>query len=119
MISQYELPAYLREILPAADSGELTVRPQTNIYTTLQSFTRFTNRAFYDNNLKLAEKCCRLAERLYIQGDNLVKNAIENIFVYAIPSFLCCNKNTTESAKTLIPATLYNMYVRQVMQSGC
>ncbi|MFT3827528.1 MAG: hypothetical protein QM731_26640 [Chitinophagaceae bacterium] len=119
MISQYELPAYLREVMPQTDSMELTVRAQTNLYTSLQCFTRYTGKAFLEHNTKLAGKCCRLAERLYVNGDALVKNAIENIFIYAFPVFLSGNKKQEGDVKELIPACLYNIYVKQVMQSGC
>lgn len=119
MITQYELPAYVREIMNGATYPDLTARMQTNVYTSLQSFTKYTAKAFIEHNMKLAQQCCALAERLYINGDTIVKNAIENIFVYAFPVFLSCNKKDYVQVRTLLPAPLYNVYVKQVMQSGC
>ena len=53
-----------------------------NIYTTVQCFAHFTRSLIGAGNLQTAKLFLNLAEELVQKGNNTVKNAIENVFLY-------------------------------------
>ncbi len=59
------------------------------------------------NNLTLAETYYRL-------GSIQVKNTIENIFIYSFSSLICLCRDL----RSLIPETLYSVYVQQMYKTG-
>jgi hypothetical protein len=119
MITQYEVPGYLTKLLPA-----FTLRPQPghvslNIYRELQYFTDYTRKAIDRHNYELAKKCFHLAGILYAQGDAIVKNAIENIFVFSFSSIIPQNNVEKVVLKSFIPVSLYALYLKQISHGGC
>src|ERR1700727_175092 len=119
MITQYEVPGYLMQQLPSFTFQSRLGHLNLNIYMELQHFTVFTIHAINQHNYSLARKCFRLADKLYGQGDSTVKNAIENIFVYSFSSFIPEGKVEKLILKSLIPATLHSLYLKQIYQAGC
>jgi hypothetical protein len=119
MITQYEVPGYLTQTLPYFSSKMQLGTLSMNIYKDLQNFSNYTRKAIQEHNYILAKRCFQLAGKLYEQGDTIVKNAIENIFVYSFSSFF--PKENTEKVilKSFIPAQLYSLYNQQTNQSGC
>jgi hypothetical protein len=119
MITQYEVPTYLTQILPAFACKPQIGSLSMNVYKEMQHFTDYTRTAIEEHNLILVKKCFRLADKLYGQGDAIVKNAIENIFVYSFSSFF--SRKTVEKMilKSFIPATLYALYTKQLGRAGC
>ncbi len=90
-----------------------------NVYKDLQQFTNYTRQAVDQHNYTLAKKCFCLADSLYTNGDRIVRNAIENIFVFAFSSFIPRDSIEKIILKSFIPATLYALYVKQVTGGGC
>jgi hypothetical protein len=119
MITQYEVPGYLAEVLPARALQPQICHLTMNIYKDLQQFTDYTRQAVDQHNYTLAKKCFRLADRLYTNGDRIVRNAVENIFVFSFSSFIPRDSVEKIILKSFIPATLYALYVKQVSEGGC
>jgi hypothetical protein len=119
MITQYEVPGYLTQQLPAFTFQPRLGHLDLNIYKELQHFTDYTRQAIDRHNYLLARKCFRLDDKLYGQGDITVKNAMENIFVYSFSSLIPEGKVEKGIQKSLIPATLYSLYLKQIYQTGC
>lgn len=119
MIRQYEIPALLKAELPAISEDNYPARITMSIYKSVQSFSDFTKHAVQDHNVNLARKCFSLAEKLYRNGDAIVKNAIENIFVFSFTSFMPNDRVEKLILQSIIPAPLYAVYMKQVMRSGC
>jgi hypothetical protein len=119
MITQYEVSRELTDLLPS-----LSFQPQLgpislNIYKELTRFSDYTRRAINQHNYSLARKCFRLADKLYGQGDATVKHAIENVFVFSFSSFTPEDKVEKLILKSLIPSSLYSLYLKQIYHSGC
>ena len=119
MITQYEVPGYLAQVLPVS-----ALRPQPghislNIYKDLQHFTDYTKAAAEGHHYSLVKKCFRLADKLYANGDAVVKNAVENIFVFSFSSIIPQDSLEKIIFKSFIPVTLYALYVKQVTRGGC
>jgi hypothetical protein len=119
MITQYEVPDYLKQQLPV-----LTYQPQLlglnmGIYTELQYFTDYTRLAITQHNYSVVKKCFRLADQLFKQGDTIVRAGIENIFIFSFSSFMLYDRVERVILKSFIPHSLYALYLKQVSQSGC
>jgi hypothetical protein len=119
MITQYEVPGYLARLLPAATTVPQFGPINVSIYKDIQRFTDFTRQAVNRNNYTVAKRCFHLADTFYRQGDAIVRNAVENIFVYSFSSFIPQNGVEKLILKSFIPASLYALYSRQIGQGGC
>jgi hypothetical protein len=119
MITQYEVPAFLQTQLPQLNTKIYISKKSLAIYIAISNFTDCTKHAVEEHNFNLAKKCFALAETLYRQGDNLVRLLIENSFVYSFSSFMPQNQPERLIIRSIIPARLYDVYMKQVMQSGC
>lgn len=119
MITQYEVPSLLKEEMPAISGDSYPARFNMDIYKSVQYFSDYTRKAVLDHNHQLAKKCFTLAGRLYRNGDKIVKNVMENTFVFSFTSFMPNDKIEKLILLSIIPSSLYAAYLRQVMGSGC
>ena len=69
-------------------------------------------------NFKMVEKCLELVESIYEKGTALVKNAVENIFIFSFSSMrMLCNIVEWRMVQSYMPAGLYTLYIQQVLRS--
>ena len=71
--------------------------------------------AIITGNINRAKKCLALAERLFETGSNETKNAISNVYIFSVSSFMevrHCN------ISHLFPQSLKAEYIKQVNASG-
>jgi hypothetical protein len=119
MITQYQVPSYLAQTFPVFRFQPQLGSLELNIYQELQQFTEYTKTAIDDHDYTLAKRCFRLAGKLYEQGDTIVKNAIENIFVFSFSAFFTSHSADKVILKSFVPSTLYALYIKQVTNGGC
>ena len=119
MITQYEVPSLLKEELPTIAGDQYPARFTMDVYKSMQCFSDYTKTAVLDHNLQLAKKCFALAGKLYRNGDTMVRNVIENTFVFSFTSFMPKDRIEKLILQSIIPASLYTAYMKQVMGSGC
>lgn len=118
MLNQYEVPAMLADELPDIKDSLKTPMIIGDILKTIQVFTDYTERMLQKHNIAVVAKCMSVADNIYTRGNAVVKNAIENIFVFsfsAMRSF--CGKEEWKVVQAKTPVTLYSTYIRQVNQS--
>ncbi|KAF2342174.1 DUF7674 family protein [Flavobacterium tistrianum] len=87
----------------------------TSIYKQAERFAEITKKSIISGNIVRAKKCLALAERLFITGSIETKNAISNVYVFSVSSFMemrHCN------ISHLFPQTLKAEYTKQVNASG-
>lgn len=87
----------------------------TSIYKQAERFAEITKKSIISGNIVRAKKCLALAERLFISGSLETKNAISNVYVFSVSSFMevrHCN------ISHLFPHTLKAEYTKQVNTSG-
>ncbi len=118
MITQYEVSSLLKEELPTIAGDQYPARFTMDIYKSVQCFSDYTKHAVLDHNLQLAKKCFALAGKIYRNGDNMVKNVIENTFVFSFTSFMPKDRIETDPS-VYYSCCLYTAYMKQVMGSGC
>ncbi|QEC44779.1 DUF7674 family protein [Pseudobacter ginsenosidimutans] len=119
MITRYEVPVLLKATIPDLQQTCMPAKASLEIYVAMNSFTDLTRHAVEDHNMNLAKRCFTLAEKLYREGDSLVKLLIENCFVYSFSLFMPKDRHEMLIVESMIPASLYNLYVKQVSASGC
>jgi hypothetical protein len=122
-MNQYEVPAYLEDKIP--EMKELLVKKgvSSNIfdpYKSVQCLTDFTLKVAHQHNIKMLKRCFTAAERLYIKGNEMIKNAINNVFVYSFSSLFagCHTKQERIKIESLMPGLLYSAYVQQLLKSN-
>ena len=115
MMHEFEVPAYISGTLPQL-KREFT--PGCHVYDAVQVLTDYTKRMALQHNFKEVKVCMSLIEKLYGKGDTLVKNAVENIFVFSFSSMrLLCNIVEWRMVQSIMPSTLYTLYMQQVLRS--
>jgi len=117
MITENQVPDILGEELPEINN-ELEKLPNlNNVYKTMQCFAEFTKRLANKKNLTAVKNCFNLAERMLEQGNNTVKNAVENIYVFSLSALIDMVSPIQEQVKKMLPENIKNVHLKQVMTS--
>ena len=119
MITQYEAPSIIRKEIPSLSWIIHPGRASMEVYASIQDLTDCARQSVEEHDLILARQCFDLADRLYQQGDNIVRMLIENIFVFAFSTFIPQEKVEHILIRAAIPENLYSIYLKQVQESGC
>ncbi len=90
MISMYEVPKLIEDALkpkikklhPQAAFLHLDVR--FDLYTSMQDLTLIAKKAAACQDLGLLKRCLWVAEKLYSEGEHLVQEVTENVFIYGL-----------------------------------
>ncbi|PZR22389.1 MAG: hypothetical protein DI535_26255 [Citrobacter freundii] len=114
MISQFEVSGLLRREIPSLASHYCPSKPSMEVYAFMNYFSDYTKEAVEHHEMGMARKCFLLADKLFRNGDRMVRTLIENVFVYSFSSMLNCEQEERASIRTLIPVGLYAVYMKQV-----
>ena len=87
----------------------------TTVYKQAERFAEITKTAIITGNINRAKKCLALAERLFETGSNETKNAISNVYVFSVSSFMEVRNCTISN---LFPKALKAEYIKQINTSG-
>ncbi|MET6999115.1 DUF7674 family protein [Chitinophaga defluvii] len=118
MINQYEVPAFIEDTIPELRRALHQFPAVFHIYETVTCFTDYTSCQLRDNNYSAVGKCLELAGKLYERGNSIVKGAITRIFLPALSAFPIKNRVTRITIYSLIPASLYNLYIQHQLNVG-
>lgn len=118
MINQLEIPMYIEEALPEMPH-ELLASKRNTAYDLLGSLTSFTCKNINDHNYKTVKRAFQIADKLYSKGNGVVKNAVENVFVYSFTRMFNTYPNEKKELLSILPITLYSIYMAQVCHKGC
>ena len=120
MISQYEVPALIATKLPQIKNDLSRNGNETSVYQSIQVLTDYTRRMALEHNFAMVRQCMSLVEKIYGKGNVLVKNAVENVFVFSFSTLMSrCNAVEWRIVQSYMPSDLYMLYVSQVMKSKC
>ncbi|MDH6210272.1 hypothetical protein M2254_001856 [Chryseobacterium sp. BIGb0186] len=88
-------------------------------FMVISVFTKQIKKLIKDHDQKILMKSIIKMNLLYSKGDQALKNAIENIFVYSLDSLtFCCEPSYKDLIFAKMSPTLQNNYLRQVYKSG-
>ncbi|PJE43878.1 DUF7674 family protein [Flavobacterium sp. TBRC 19031] len=85
------------------------------IYQQAQRFAEITKTAIVKGNIERAKKCLAVAERLFLTGSNETQNAIANVYVFSVSTFMELRHC---SISNLFPKSLKAEYLKQINTSG-
>lgn len=86
-----------------------------SIYKQAQRLADVTKSFIVQGNIKRAKRCMLVAENLFTNGNKEIQNAISNVFVFSVSSFLEIHHC---SIRDFFPKSLQNEYYKQVNTSG-
>ncbi len=90
-----------------------------NSYALIRVLTKYCQKMVEQHQEETVEKCFRLVGLCYSKGDTVVKNAIENVFVFSLDSILfSCSSTERKKILSQIPTGLYKAYLKQIYSSG-
>ena len=116
MINQQELTGYVEKAIP-----ELTTLIEQskcrNAYDVVRQLFQYTTSQILKHNINAAKKCFSVAEQLYNLGNTVVKNAIENVYVYSFSQAFFCDESKRKEVMEFLPLPLYELYKKQVINS--
>lgn len=116
MIEQKDLPAYIEQTIPEL-SGICQNEQCKNAYDIARQMIRYTGDQLKAKNLTSAKRCLALADNLYNSGSNVIKNAIENVFVYSFSHTFFHDESKRQNLLAMLPHSLYTVYRKQVISS--
>ena len=86
-----------------------------SIYKQAERFAEITKKAIVSGNINRAKKCLALAERLFETGSYETRNAISNVYIFSVSSFMELRHCTISN---LFPKSLKAEYIKQINTSG-
>ncbi len=118
MITENEVSDILGEELPDINNELEKLSNSGNMYKAMQCFADFTIQLIRKGNLAEVKHCFNIAERLLNEGNNHVKNAVENVYVYAMGTVIEFSATTTNRLQVIFNGSLKKEYIRQVLARG-
>ena len=90
-------------------------KESVNIYKQAQRFADVTKKLITNGNIQRAKRCLSIASSLLEKGNKEMQNAISNVYVYSVSSFMELHHC---SIKNFFPKNLQNEYYKQIKASG-
>jgi len=118
MITENEVSDILGEELPDINNELEKLSNSGNMYKAMQCFADFTKQLIRKGNLAEVKHCFNIAEKLLNDGNNQVKNAVENVYVYAMGTVIEFSATTTNRLQEIFNGSLKKEYIRQVLAKG-
>lgn len=81
----------------------------------MQRFANVTKTLIMTGKIKRAKHCLKIAEDLFNHGTNEIKNAVTNVYVFSVSSFMELHKC---NIKDLFPTSLNAEYRKQIKASS-
>ena len=122
-MNQYEVPSYLQDALPEMREVLVKQGVSSNMfdpYESVQCLTDFTLKIAHQHNIKMLKRCFTAAERLYTRGNEIIKNAINNVFIYSFSMLFseCADRQERIRIQAVMPPYLFSAYVQQILKSN-
>ena len=117
-IDEQEVLDLLGNEFPSLNAELERIPNGTDIYKAIQCFADLTKTLVNKENFAEVKHCFRIAEKMLKEGNGIVKNAIENCYVFSVTSMLDFAGVTGDKAKKLLTSLLRKEYFRQVCAQG-
>ena len=114
MITQYDAITMLKTAVPAIASKNYPSSMSLEIYATVIYFTDYTKQALEQHHFEEAKKCFQLAEKLYINGDSIVRPLMGDSFIYSISSLMSPGSKNLFVIKAILPPALLALFQKHL-----
>lgn len=116
MITQYEVPNFIKDNIPQLAELYYPTRLSLLLYASITHFSDFTRHQVEAHNYAKAKQCFMVAEKLYFEGDRMVRIVMDNHFMYTITSSIAVKESAILEREHIIPEKLYKVYKRKLQQ---
>jgi hypothetical protein len=117
MMNQLEIPAYLHQAIPEIDNN---IQQKDNTpFKLMEVLAHFTADKVRSDDMTTVSRCFRVAENLYERGNGVIKNAVDNVFVYSLTNLLCVRPEKRKYLLSIMPMAIYTLYIHQLRHVGC
>ena len=93
MITSEQVPSLLQHEIPTLANKEYPSKTYLKIYAAINYFSDYTILVVEKKDKPMIDKCLVLAEKLYKEGDAIVKLLIKNSFVYHLVKNILSGQN--------------------------
>lgn len=108
----------ITEVIPDIQNDLNENKTQTP-YSVIQTFTDHIRRMIRQNERTLLFKSLKKMGKIYKNGDLLLKNAVENTFIYSLDNVTTfCNEEYRKAIFSHISKDLQKMYSKQIYTHG-
>jgi hypothetical protein len=114
MIPDKDVVSVIVDELPELKSLIIQTAGKVPIYQNVKLLADITCKFIDQHNFLRVGRCFRIAERLFQEGSQTTKNAIDNIFVFSVTS----KPNGMMGLEAMMPLHLRQEYHRQIYSSG-
>lgn len=119
MMNQYEAAGEIIAAIPECTEEITAVINMKNPFVMVKIFTGHIQRLVEVHNEVMIEKSLKVMSRIYDRGDTLLKNAVENVFIFSFDRVVSrCTKPERKIIFGMMPMALYTLYVNQIYKSG-
>ncbi|WP_317897723.1 DUF7674 family protein [Aurantibacillus circumpalustris] len=118
LIKENEILEILGNELPEINQELEKLSSRQNIYSAIKCFAEFTKQLIKKGNLSEVKHCFNVAEKMLLEGNKTVKNAIENVYIFSMSSVLGFTSPMSYKIKGIMNKGLLNEYNRQAYASG-
>jgi hypothetical protein len=122
MFDQQQIPALVARQFPQVQQDLWRVGAQAPLtaFQSIQVLTDYTKRMALEHDFNMVGKSMTLMGKLYEKGNAIVRNAVENVFIYSFSALMCnCNIVEWRMVQSYMPPELYAVFVGQVLRSRC
>ena len=99
--------------------NELKENRTQNSYSVIQTFTDRIKSMIRQNDRNILFKSLKKMDEIYKNGDIMLKNAVENIFIYSLDNYTAfCSEEYRKVIFSHISQDLQKIYSRQIYSHG-
>ncbi|MCF6407435.1 hypothetical protein L3C95_32520 [Chitinophaga filiformis] len=118
-MNQYEAAAQIADEIPEIQKEIVCAPVFGSAYLSVKVLANYTARMLQQHQLRQVQRCMVLAEKIYNRGNQLMKTAIENVFIFSFSSFrMSCSRQEWLEIQRVMPAVLFSLYIQQVLKPG-
>lgn len=114
-MNQYEVAAEIADEIPAIQTEIVKAPVFGSAYLCVKVLANYTLKMLQQHELKQVQQSMLLAERLYNKGNQLVKTAIENVFIFSFSTMkVACSRQEWQEIQGKMPVNIFSAYIQQL-----
>ncbi len=117
-IKENDVLNILGEELPEMNIELEKLSNPQNVYASVKCFAEFTKSLVRKENLSEVKHCFNIAEKMMLDGNKTVKNAIENVYLFSLSAILDLTSPLSYKIKGMMNRSLWKEYNKQLTASG-
>jgi len=119
MINEFEVAPFIIGHIPEIDTAYIEAGKKGCVYKNMHSLINYTVAMVKEHNYIAVKECFTTVDSLYDKGNNIVKNAVENVYVFALGNILHVEEAVSYKLLAIMPLTLYTLYINHINTFGC